>query len=82
MAKEKGKEKEKERDVLRETYEFFLESAETELATKVIAKHIFGKGATKKMINPTLYELQRLGVIERTSKDQKESNPHWRLPFY
>ena len=66
------------RDLLRETYEYFLESKETMIKPLVIAKSLFGSKATKKMINPTLYQLQSLKLIHRTLT-KTNSDPMWSL---
>jgi hypothetical protein len=48
--------------------------------TLEISKEIFGKKATKKMINTHLYTLLRLGHVQKISEDDG-TKPKWKL-FY
>jgi hypothetical protein len=68
----------KERDLYRETYEYFLERTDSHVPTLQISKHIFGSHGTKSMINPILYKLQSEGVIRRVG-DMTKGDPHWKM---
>jgi DNA-binding HxlR family transcriptional regulator len=46
--------------------------------TLKIARGIFGSTATKKMVNPTLYSLEKEGLAE-VRKSENDSRPEWRL---
>jgi hypothetical protein len=72
----KSKKVDATRDLEREAYEFFLDATDDQHKPITVAKHLFGFDATKKMINPTLYKLERLGVIERT---KESTDPYWSL---
>lgn len=46
--------------------------------TLEISKAIFGKGATKKLINKHLYSLQREGQVEKIA-EENGTKPRWKL---
>ena len=69
----------KEEIGLRHTYEYFLESTETDpIPTLVIAKAVFGSNATKKTINRFLYELEKQKLIVKKCKPNG-GDPRWNL---
>ena len=45
--------------------------------TLAIAKNVLGDKATKKHVNPTLYELEKMGVIQRSAAGC--NRPRWIL---
>lgn len=46
--------------------------------TVEISKAVFGKGATKKMINTHLYSLLRQGQLEKESEEDG-TKPRWKI---
>ena len=56
----------------------FLAESAGEQKTLSIAKHVFGKDATCKMVNKHLYGLSKTGEIEKISEPDG-SNPRWKL---
>jgi len=56
----------------------FLTENEGEQKTLLIAKHLFGKDATCKMVNKHLYGMAKSGEIEKISEPDG-SNPRWKL---
>jgi len=46
--------------------------------TLEIAKGLYGPTASKKMINPTLYKLERQGIIEKTALENG-AQPRWKI---
>lgn len=51
-------------------------SKENPKPTLEISKAVFGNGATKRIINPTLYKLQKKGQIEKIA-NENGGNPRW-----
>ena len=54
-----------------------MTDAQSTLPTLAIAKAIFGKEGTTKMINPHLYEMEKAGLLVKVT-DEKGNNPRWR----
>lgn len=73
--------KEGERDLLREVYEVFLESGDDWKTPLEIARVVFGEKATKKQVNPFLYELKSMGLIRRKTLGENGANPVWTLKY-
>jgi len=48
------------------------------VSTQRIAQMIFGKGATRKLVNPTLYSLKNQGMIKKFC-DEDGTRPRWTL---
>lgn len=53
-------------------------SPETAIKTRVISQNVFGKGASRKMINPTIYALQKKGKVGKIA-NENGGNPRWYL---
>jgi len=49
-----------------------------EVPTLEISKEVFGKGATKKMINKHLYALERIGQLEKVAEEDG-TKPKWKI---
>lgn len=44
-----------------------------------ISKHVFGKNATKKMINPILYSMQKRNIIRIAQTPETQTGVWWEL---
>ncbi len=53
-------------------------SEDNAIKTRIISHAIFGKGATRKMINPTIYALQKKGKVTKIA-NENGGNPRWYL---
>lgn len=56
----------------------FLTEREEEVPTLEISKAVFGKGATKKMINKHLYALERAGQVKKIAEEDG-TKPRWKV---
>lgn len=56
----------------------YLEDRDEAVPTIEIAQHIYGKGATRKMINKELYELARKNLISKES-EENGTKPRWAI---
>lgn len=56
----------------------FLQSKNEPTKTIDIARHVFGKDAKAKDVNPTLYRMSHAGSIVKTAKDNG-GDPRWSL---
>lgn len=54
------------------------EKEEEAVPTLEISKAVFGKGATKKMINKHLYALERAGQVEKIAEEDG-TKPRWKV---
>jgi len=55
-----------------------LEFSEEPVPTLKIARHVFGKGSSKKAVNRYLYALEKEGVLEKLCDDDG-TKPRWTL---
>ena len=55
-------------------------TAELPVRTLILAKQIGGPQATKRLVNPTLYALQKEGRMAKIS-EVGGGNPHWYLIY-
>ncbi len=55
-------------------------TAEQPIRTLTLAKQIGGPKATKRLVNPTLYALQRKGKVDKIS-EACGGNPRWYLIY-
>ncbi len=53
-------------------------SEEAAIKTRVISQAVFGKGASRKMINPTIYAMQKKGQVKKIA-NENGGNPRWYL---
>lgn len=56
----------------------FLKDKETDTQTLIISKHIYGKNASRKTINPTIYEMSKNGLVEKEC-NQNGGDPKWKI---
>jgi DNA-binding PadR family transcriptional regulator len=59
--------------------DFLEESEEKSVPTLVIAKAILGKNAKTSQINPFLYDMQKRGLLEKSSDGLNGAKPKWNL---
>jgi hypothetical protein len=55
-----------------------LGASDSPVSTLELARGVGGKGSTTKLVNPTLYKLERDGKIVKTA-EENGSKPHWAL---
>jgi hypothetical protein len=55
-----------------------LSQANQPVPTLELARQVFGRGASKKMVNPALYSLLRHGRVNKLA-DERDVNPRWEL---
>lgn len=55
-----------------------LEFSDDPVPTLDVSKHVFGKEATKKKVNPYLYGLMKKGVVDKICEEDG-TKPKWRL---
>ena len=56
----------------------YLSDKTEPVPTLQIAKYVLGSKATKKMVNPSLYTLQKLGKVRKIA-EENGGNPRWIL---
>lgn len=56
----------------------YLQTVDEPTRTIDIAKNIIGPKATKKDVNPTLYAMERQGLVVKTAKENG-GDPRWTL---
>lgn len=44
-----------------------------------ISKHVFGKNATKKMVNPILYSMQKRNIIRIAQTPETQTGVWWEI---
>ncbi len=54
----------------------YLSDKTEPVPTLQISKYVLGSKATKKMVNPALYTLQKLGKVQKIA-EENGGNPRW-----
>jgi len=56
----------------------YLKQMNSEVKTVELSKHIYGKSATRKMINPMIYKMSTQQLVEKIA-DENGVNPRWKI---